>query len=87
MLLLLLYIHLSFGGDNLADGEENGDLDGTAEVGIYHRIEDLHLAREAHICVNYRRHTLTSRGKQTLQKCKIFDKILAPKRALSRLNL
>ena len=66
MLLLLLYIYLSFGGDNLANRQENGDLNGTAEVGIYHRVEDLHLAREAHICVNHRRYALTSHSKQTL---------------------
>ena len=87
MLLLLLYIYLSFGGDNLADGQENGDLDSIAKVGIYHRIEDPHLAREAHIGVNHRRHALTSRGKQTLQKSKIFCKIFSREGVFFRLNL
>ena len=87
MLLLLLYIHLPLLLGYLADGQENGDLDSAAEVGIYHRIEDLHLARKAHIGVNHRRYALTSRSKQMFQKCKIFCKSFAPKGVFFRLNL
>ena len=87
MLLLLLYIHLPLLLGYLADGQENSYLDSAAEVWIYHRIEDLHLARKAHIGVNHRRHALTSLGKQTLQKSKIFCKIFSREGAFFRLNL